>query len=340
MKTKDKKASKMSRLNVNRLLITLSKVYPKKYTEHFKQHIIFAGERRPAEFWLGSSILYSTLLFLAVIITNLFLGLSIPYIILFLIIAVIIPPIGVYLVIYFKEEARTEKIEKALPDALQLIASNIRSGMTPFHALRLASRGEFGPLKDEIDYVTTKAFGAESLSAALVGISQRVRSHFLDRAMKLFASALRSGGRVAKLLEETAQDIAETRSLKKEMVTTTKTYTMFILFTVTFGTPALLAISVHFLEVISNVQANIGVDVGFGMGGLMSPIMITASFLFKAAIVILLLTTIFASMLIGTIKEGKPKSGLKYAPLLIGGSFLVFFVARIVIGSFIGGMTL
>jgi archaellum biogenesis protein FlaJ (TadC family) len=193
-------------------------------------------------------------------------------------------------------------------------------------------------LKDELDYVTTKAFAAESLADALRSMSSRVKSTFLDRAMKLFASALRSGGKVAQLLEETGQDIAETRSLKKEMVTTTKTYTMFILFTVTFGAPVLLAISVHFLDVITKVQSNIG-DVGFGMSGLMGEILITTSFLFKAAIVILLLTAIFASMLIGTIKEGKAKYGLKLAPVIIGMTFMVFIIARIVIEKVITGIT-
>ncbi len=338
MKERHKKYSSIDRPKTSRLLITLSRLYPKRYVNYFKQQLIFAGEKRTAEFWLGSSVVYSAVLFMATFVVYYFLKLQFLYAIIFFIVAIIIPIIGVYLLIYFKEEGRREQIEKALPDALQLIASNIRSGMTPFHALRLAARDEFGPLKDEFDYVTTKAFAAESLSDALRGISERVKSTFLDRSMKLFASALRSGGKIAQLLEETAQDIAETRSLKKEMVTTTKTYTMFILFTVTFGTPVLLAISIHFLTVITEVQSNMG-DVGFGMSGLVGQIGITPSFLFQASIIILLLTTIFASMLIGTIREGKAKYGLKFAPMILGMTFMVFVIARIVVESVISGIS-
>ena len=106
------------------------------------------------------------------------------------------------MIVYYKQKDRTERIEQALPDMLQLIASNLRAGMTPYHAMKLASRDEFGPLKEEMDYATTKALGIENFAEemfvshmqlhrkikALTGLSSSrfIRTIRINHAAKLF----------------------------------------------------------------------------------------------------------------------------------------------------------
>ena len=46
-------------------------------------------------------------------------------------------------------------------------------------------------------------------------MAKRIDSPILDRAMKLFAASMKSGGHLAQLLEDLANDIAETKALKK-----------------------------------------------------------------------------------------------------------------------------
>ena len=53
---------------------------------------------------------------------------------------------GTYLWMSLVSESKGRYVEKILPDALQLIASNIKAGLTTESALVASSRPEFGPL--------------------------------------------------------------------------------------------------------------------------------------------------------------------------------------------------
>jgi pilus assembly protein TadC len=242
-----------------------------------------------------------------------------------------------YLLLYFKVEDRTKRVERVLPDMLQLLSSNIRVGMTPFQALKLAARKEFGPLEEEIRHATARSLGTESFAQTLLGMSKRIKSDMLERAMKLFGTAMHSGGHLAPLLEELAKDIGETQALKKELVTNTKTYSSFIMFTIVVGTPLLLAISIHFITVITGLQAQTSTaTASFGLGFLGGKVAITVDFLIKVSIVMLTLTGLLAGMLLGVITEGKAKFGLKYAPIIIGGSLIAFVILRILVTRYVG----
>ena len=225
--------------------------------------------------------------------------------------------LAVYMLVYFRMVRRTERVERYLPDVLQLVAANVRAGMTPFQALKFAARDEFGDIKDEIEYATTKALGTGSFSVALRRMRERIKSKILERVIQLFVSSMKSGAHLAKVLEDIAQDISETRSLKRELVTNTKTYSMFILFTVLLGTPFMLSISNKFLGIISEMQAkSAGKGTGFGMGFLMGEIQITPEFIGLISITMSLVTSLSAGILMGVIKEGSMKYGLKYFPIL------------------------
>ena len=246
----------------------------------------------------------------------------------------------VFMRLYFIVDRRKSKIEKVLPDALQMISSNLQAGMTPFNAIRASTKKDLGPLADEFEIATNKAFGTKNFSKELLKIGDRVDSNSLRRALRLIATSLTSGGHLALLLEELSEDIAENQSLKKEMITNTKTYAMFIMFTVLFGAPLLLAISINFVRMIQNMQASTAISTDeFGIGFLVGAIEITPSFLTDMSIVILCITSLLSTMLMGVVTSGSMKNGLKYSPFMMGGTVIVFYIAKIVIGNFFAGMT-
>ncbi|MEK6967879.1 MAG: type II secretion system F family protein [Nanoarchaeota archaeon] len=218
-----------------------------------------------------------------------------------------------------------------LPDFLRLIASNIRSGMTPFQALKLAARPEFGPLKDEVDYITIRGLGNENFQDLVVAINKHIRSESLDRALKLFSSTLKSGGHLAQVLEESTTYIEEKRRLKKELSTITKSYSVFIMFSVVILAPFLLSISIQFLTMVTAIQSiTKGSESIAGFGGQIS---ITVGFLRICALIFLVATGIFSSMLVAVIKQEKIQYGFKYALLIVSLSLVSFFIANNVIKS-------
>ncbi|MFH1317048.1 MAG: type II secretion system F family protein [Candidatus Woesearchaeota archaeon] len=324
----------------DRFYMAFAKIFPPRYKAHIKQLIKYSGETTNVDIYLGSATVIAILVFIACLFIPGVLGKDFHYLYLsYSVLGFLLVQLAAYLIYFFRVEDRTKRVEEILPDALQLIAANVRAGMTPFQAMKRAGRKEFGPLADEINYTTSRALGTESFSDLLLSISERIKSELLARAIELFTTSLRSGGHLAKLLEELAIDAEETRSLKRELVTSTKTYIAFIMFTIIIGAPLLLAVSIQFIEIISGMQAKAQVSsVGFGMSFLAGEIAITPSFFFKVSIVMLILTSLLAAMLLGSIAEGKPLYGFRYAPTIMIGSVIVFFICRFVINNFFSGM--
>jgi len=243
-------------------------------------------------------------------------------------------------------DSRASEVEKVLPDALQLMAANIRAGMTIDRAIWLSARPEFGILEEEIRRVGAKTIGGKPLKVALKEMTKGIKSEILDKTVKLIIEGIEAGGELAHLLEETANNIRVTQSLKKEIKSSVTTYSLFILFAAVLGAPVLFSISLFFVEtmtklwspeVLGNVEVT-GAGFGGGFFAKATGPQITPSQLFWFAISTLMVTTFFASLIIGLIQTGKEKNGIKFiAPLMLG-AIAVFLLARYVVGYFFGSL--
>lgn len=259
---------------------------------------------------------------------------------LFAVLAILSPIIGYligFILLYFVMDKRTEQIEEVLPDVLQVISANLHAGVTPYHAVRAAAVPQFGPLGKELERAVNSVTGRTSFEDILVKVADRVNSAALQRSIKLFASSMKSGGDLAELLENLAADITERRSLKNDLITNTRQNSMFIMFTIVVGAPLLLAISIYFVDVVTNLQNTSPDSGGGGFGlGLGGEISITSSFLIKESYVMLGVTAILASLFMGSMIHGDPKKGLKMSPIVLGGTYLMFFVCRFLVTYFLG----
>lgn len=241
------------------------------------------------------------------------------------------------LFLYYRIERRRKKVEEVLPDFLLLVAGNIRSGMTSFSAFKSSTRPEFGALSDEIRAVTTRALGTESFGNVLSGISMRIKSKSLSETVRFFLQAVRSGGRIAQILESSSADLRRTQDLKKELESSVRTYVIFVAFVMVVATPLLMAVSVEFVTLITRIQSQnaflttsaASSSAGF-LGGKLT---ITPSFLESMAYVLLLGNAILAGIFMGVIGEGKPFLGLRYTPIMFIVSMIAFAVARQVLSG-------
>ncbi len=325
-----------------RIYLSLTKLLPKVYVKHFEGMMRYSGEEKNALFNLGASIVLSVLM---AIITFFLLSTVGEFGVLesigLAILAIGLIQLLFFLGVFFKVEKRVEEVEKALPDQLQLMSNNIKAGMTPYNALRLSARKEFGALSEEIEIATNKALGTDSFTAVLLDIRSRIKSSVLERVLKLITSSLKTGGKLSHLLYELTYDIRENQGLKRDLVSKTKTYTAFILFTVVFATPILLSISIHFVDMIEGFSGSMGgmpVDDDLGLGFISGGAPISPEFILGLGYVLLILTAIFASMLLGVINKGKAISGLSYAPPLMIVVLIIFIIARSLISSFFATM--
>ncbi|MCX6770914.1 MAG: type II secretion system F family protein [Candidatus Micrarchaeota archaeon] len=248
----------------------------------------------------------------------------------------------IYMHLYYLINERAQRVDAILPDFLLMVSANLRSGMTPYAAFQSSARPEFGPLQTEIIYVSSISMGNESFSEALKELTATIDSTILRRVVVFFENGLKAGGKLAYLLETSAEEIRETEEMKRQMMINAKTYAVFVAFILVLGLPLLLAISTQFITVFSKVQGSLGggsAGAGASMAGLPAPKMnIDVKFIDQLSYILIIGNSIFTAILVGIISRGKVLFGLKYAPPLAFAALFFFFIFKTVIGGFLSAL--
>ncbi len=252
--------------------------------------------------------------------------------------------IMVYTWIGLNISSKASQVDIALPDALQLMSSNIRAGLTIDKALILAARPEFGALEEEIRRVGRETMAGRNLSEAIERMTLHIRSDDLDRTVELIVSSLRSGGQLADLLDQTAEDIRDQQLVRKEISASVLMYVLFIFIAIVIGAPLLFAMSsflVNLLTMNMNMIAKEMPSDFDGMGGApikMGAAKISIDFIRTYTFISITLSCIFGAIIMGLILKGEEKQGLKYLPVMLIVAHLLYYVGSLVLESTIGGM--
>jgi hypothetical protein len=331
--------------SMKRLYRSFSRLAPKGYRRSIKDILKYSGKDTDAEIWVGKYIFIG---FVMSLLSYIFLSFVIMINVLLTILVVIILFILIQILprifANMGADKRSNFVEEILPDALLLMASNMRSGMTPDRAIMLSAREEFGALETELRNVAKKAMSGERLDTALLEMTRTIKSEILDRTINLLVQGLRSGGEFASLLEQVALDIKDMQILRKEVRASVMMYSIFILIAAGLGAPALFAVSTYLIEQITSMSSGLDIpdiamsNMPFSFSFSAPPV--SPRFLFYFALACMLITSIFASMVMGLIQSAKARDGFKYIPILMIMSFGLFFVARGAIASIMGSMAL
>ncbi len=238
-------------------------------------------------------------------------------------------------------DKRTKFVEKVLPDALQLMAANIKSGFIPSRALLLSARKEFGPLSEAIKRSGKEMMTGKSLEESLREITRNIKSEVLEITIGLIIRGIKSGGQLVSLFEETAIDIRRKESIKKDVKANILMYSIFIGFAACVGAPALYALSGYLVSTISGLGNAVQLPETYTSR---MPLMkfgsvaISEDFLFMFSVAAIIITTFFGGLIIGLIDSGRERAGIKYVPVMMAIALVVFFVARIVVSSMFGAL--
>jgi flagellar protein FlaJ len=234
---------------------------------------------------------------------------------------------------------RRQKLEEVLPDFLQLTSSNIRAGMTIDQALWFAIRPRFGVLANEIEEVAKRTFAGEPLDMALQHFVRKFDSKILERSINLLIEGLRAGGEIGALLTKISSNIQETNIMKKEMAANVTTYVIFISFATVLAAPFLFGMAYQLIIVIQEVFSRVNIAPGAvsGFPVTISEGVISPGDFMTFAIVSLLITSLFSSMIISTIKKGNVKGGIKYVPIFMVSALTLFLLVVKMFSFFVEG---
>jgi flagellar protein FlaJ len=301
------------------------------------KNLVYADLNIAPEKFITLSFLYSFSISI-LLFSLVFVGMSFGYLIAILCFFVI--EFIINLIIVLIGDRRGSYAETVLPDALQLMSANIRSGLTPDKALLFAARPEFGVLEKQIKLAASKAVAGESIEESLLSLGNKIKSRIITRTFTLIVEGMKKGGEIASLLEQTADDIRDLKMLKKEVSAQVGMYTILIFIAIGFATPLLFAFSTHLVATMSAISSTIAVPQSASYTALgplqLSIVHISSDFLKTYSLITLTFTAIFGSLLIGMLQEGKEKAGVKYIPILLTLDITIYFGARMLLSSLIG----
>lgn len=337
---------------LERIYQKLSSLFPKKAVNQTAELIVQGGfDEINARTYLGFTLFFSFALGMMVfIIANLVLAQT--FLPLLIAAALVFVASGSFYVLLISTAInRAHEIEKVLPDALMIISSNIRAGMTLENAIWSSARPEFGPFKDEIKKISADSFGGVTLKETLEKSTKRVRSKLYSRTVKLINEGISLGGEMSKLLQEVAEYVRANNQMQKEIAASTTSYAMFIIFSAVIAAPVLFSVSVFYTELNESFLSKTSTQQNFSQKGGSNPGLlslpgfsgstkpaITSEQLNFFALATIIMTNFFASLTIGLVRTGKTLNGMKYAPPLVLVALTLFFASHVLLQTLLGGL--
>lgn len=247
-----------------------------------------------------------------------------------------------YLIIKTKMKKYMEikKIEIVFPDFIELMASNLRAGMTIDRALLLSARKEFAPLDREIITLGKDLVTGKEIGFALKDMADRIGSEKIKKTIDLIISGIISGGNLSILLEEVAVTMRERQFVEKKAASNVLMYVIFIFVAAGIGAPVLFGLSFVLVKILTSVLASIPPIDGAAASKIpvtLTAINISTTFVNYYSIIFLIVSNILGSLVLGLVNKGEEREGIKYIAPLIILSLILFFVVKTVLYSYLGG---
>ncbi len=233
----------------------------------------------------------------------------------------------IYDVIIFK---RTQRMEEVLPDFLELVATNLRGGLSLEQSLWASITPEFSVLSDEISLTAKKVLTGTDLDTALMELGKKYDSSMMKRTMSIIVSEIRTGGAMADILDRMIMNMKNSKKIRMEMRTSVLSYMIFIGAVVIVIAPGLFALSYNIMELVGEFSQRLASasDTG-GLTGIpmsfsaISPD--TGAFMnFSMASIILI--SICSSIIVAMLEKGSIRAGIKYVPIFLGGAMACYFL--------------
>jgi type II secretory pathway component PulF len=233
---------------------------------------------------------------------------------------------------------RIRKMEEVFPDFIQLMASNLRAGITIDKALLMSSRKEFDPLDAEILRLGKDLMTGQEIDNAMISMAKRIKSEKISKTLNLIIAGVRSGGNLAVLLEETAVNMKQRGFVEKRAASNVLMYTIFVFFAVAIGAPVLFGLSSVLVQILTDLFATIPhVESQISLPLSFTKVNISVSFITYFSIVFILATNVLASLVLGLVGKGEEKEGVKYIiPMCLLSISIFFIVKYFLLGYFSG----
>ncbi|MES3160253.1 MAG: type II secretion system F family protein [Halorubrum sp.] len=235
--------------------------------------------------------------------------------------------LSAYAVVYEVRKRRLRRIESAVPDFLDRLASVNEAGTSVVASLRRVADSELEALTTDVQRVKRDMDWGADATAALHRLERRVSSPMMSRAVVLVTNAMHASGDVAPVLRIAADEARATWTLRRERRQVMLTYLIVIYLSFLVFLGVIAALSVSFIPAVEEAATAGGTtEVGGGLGGITGGLgdIDTSAYeqlFFHAAAIQALCSGIVA----GQLGEGSVADGTKHAAVLLSLTLVAFW---------------
>ncbi|KOX96249.1 type II secretion system F family protein [Halorubrum tropicale] len=240
--------------------------------------------------------------------------------------------LAAYAVAYESGKRRVRRVESAVPDFLDRLASVNEAGTAVVGSVRRVADSNLEALTEDLRRTRRDIDWGADVSTALRRLERRVRSPMTSRAVALVTNAIRASGDVGPVLRIAADESRATWSLRRERRQVMLTYliVIYISFLVFLGIIA--ALSVSFIPAIEAAGVpgtgglpDAGTGVPSGPGGIADGIgdidvAVYEQLFFHAASI----QAVCSGLVAGQLGEGSVRDGVKHVVVLLALTLVAF----------------
>ena len=228
---------------------------------------------------------------------------------------------------YFVGRKKINEVEENLSEALRQMASVLRSGGTFEVAVREIAASDYGELSKEFTRMLREMEGGKSFVMALESMAYRVNSPLLERVAVIIADSVRTGGRVADVLDDIAEDVRKFYQLRKERRAKTTMQFMFLAVSAAVLGPFLMGVAIGIAKYMTVIGEQLVAQ------GTLSPTEFqqkvqAISFLELVMSVFVVIESILAAFVGAAMREGRVEQGIIYAPIFLLLAYLTFTAGK------------
>ncbi len=136
--------------------------------------------------------------------------------------------VGTFALAYEYHHRRIRRIEDAVPDFLDRLASVNQAGMTVIESIGRVRESNLGALNMEIDRLWADLQWGADIETGFKRLEQRVRTATVSRVVALITNAMNASGNIARVLRIAANQAKADQTLKRERRQEMLTYTIVV----------------------------------------------------------------------------------------------------------------
>ena len=227
-----------------------------------------------------------------------------------------------------------DDIERDIPDFIDNLVSNLKGGISLEKALLKSVRNDQKSLLQEVTLINEKIMMGSDVNTALREFRQRFTSPVINRTFFLIEEGLKGGGNLAAPLERISVNLKKIYQLDEEIKSNSGGFSVVIRGITLVVAPALFALALTLLIFIGNLfdlLSNAGSTLAFN--ATLPDEFVEYLKIFSYSMLILI--TVFSSLITSHLKNEKAYSALRYMPVYIAIVLgLYLFMSDVLIGYF------